>query len=210
MAFHDVRFPDNISRGARGGPSRRTQIVELASGAEERNASWADSRRRYDCSYGIRRADDLAAVVAFFEARNGRLHGFRFKDWSDYKSCLPSETPSDVDQVIGVGDAAMVEFQLLKLYTSGGVSWARAIEKPVSGSVVIAVDSIEAATGWTLDADTGVVTFAIAPADGAVVSAGFQFDVPVRFDSDDLDVTLRLENLGSITSIPLIEIRKRT
>ena len=209
MAFHDVRFPDNISRGARGGPSRRTQIVELASGAEERNASWADSRRRYDCSYGIRRADDLAAVVAFFEARNGRLHGFRFKDWSDYKSCLPSETPSNVDQVIGIGDAAMVEFQLLKLYTSGGVSWARAIEKPVAGSVVIAVNSIETVTGWTLDAGTGVVTFGVAPADGAVVTAGFQYDVPVRFDSDDLDVTLRLENLGSITSITLIEIRKR-
>ncbi len=90
MAFHEVRFPDNISRGARGGPERRTQIVELASGDEERNASWANSRRRYDVAYGIRRADDLAAVVAFFEARNGRLHGFRFKDWGDYKSCLPS------------------------------------------------------------------------------------------------------------------------
>ena len=91
MAFHEVRFPDNISRGARGGPERRTQIVELASGDEERNASWANSRRRYDVAYGIRRADDLAAVVAFFEARNGRLHGFRYKDWADYKSCLPSQ-----------------------------------------------------------------------------------------------------------------------
>jgi hypothetical protein len=82
MAFHEVRFPDNISRGARGGPERRTQVVELASGDEERNASWANSRRRYDVAYGIRRADDLAAVVAFFEARNGRLHGFRYKDWA--------------------------------------------------------------------------------------------------------------------------------
>ena len=63
MAFHEVRFPDDISRGARGGPERRTQVVELASGDEERNASWADSRRRYDAAYGIRRADDLAAVV---------------------------------------------------------------------------------------------------------------------------------------------------
>jgi len=81
MAFHEIRFPDNISRGARGGPERRTQIVELASGDEERNASWANSRRRYDAAYGIRRADDLASVVAFFEARNGRLYGFRWKDW---------------------------------------------------------------------------------------------------------------------------------
>jgi uncharacterized protein (TIGR02217 family) len=98
MAFHEVRFPDDISRGARGGPERRTQIVELASGEEERNASWADSRRRYDAAYGVRRADDLARVVAFFEARNGRLYGFRWKDWGDFKSCLPSATPSPLDQ----------------------------------------------------------------------------------------------------------------
>ena len=107
MAFHEVRFPDNISRGARGGPERRTQIVELASGDEERNASWANSRRRYDVAYGIRRADDLAAVVAFFEARNGRLHGFRFKDWGDHKSCMPSGTPAPTDQIIGTGDGTV-------------------------------------------------------------------------------------------------------
>ena len=97
MAFHDIRFPDNISRGARGGPRRRTQVVTLASGAEERNASWADSRRAYDASYGIRRADDLAQVIAFFEARNARLHAFRWKDWADYKSCPPSGTPDPQD-----------------------------------------------------------------------------------------------------------------
>ena len=102
--FHEIRFPDDISRGARGGPERRTTIVELASGDEERNAAWANSRRRYDVSYGIRRADDLAKVVAFFEARNGRLHGFRFKDWSDYRSCLPSQVPAPTDQQIGTGD----------------------------------------------------------------------------------------------------------
>ncbi len=113
MAFHEVRFPDNISRGARGGPERRTQIVELASGDEERNASWSNSRRRYDVAYGIRRADDLAAVVAFFEARNGRLHGFRFKDWGDHKSCLPSGTPSPTDQVIGTGDGTTTAFGIL-------------------------------------------------------------------------------------------------
>jgi len=104
MAFHEVRFPDNISRGARGGPERRTQVVELASGDEERNASWANSRRRYDVAYDIRRADDLAAVLAFFEARNGRLHGFRYKDWADYKSCLPSQALAPTDQPIGTGN----------------------------------------------------------------------------------------------------------
>ena len=207
MAFHEVRFPDNISRGARGGPERRTQIVELASGAEERNASWANSRRRYDVAYGIRRADDLAAVVAFFEARNGRLYGFRFKDWADFKSCLPSAAPSPLDQPIGTGNGTATQFQLAKRYTSGAQSWTRAITKPVAGTVTIALSGSPQASGWSVSTATGLVTFTTAPAAGVAITAGFEFDVPVRFDTDALDVTLDLERLGSITSIPLVEIR---
>lgn len=207
MAFHDVRFPDNISRGARGGPERRTQIVELASGAEERNASWANSRRRYDLAYGIRRADDLAAVVAFFEARNGRLHGFRFKDWADFKSCLPSQTPGPTNQPIGTGNGAATLFQLTKPYASGAQSWTRVITKPVAGTVTIALNGTSQASGWSVSTATGLVTFTTAPAAGVAITAGFEFDVPVRFDTDALDVTLDLERLGSITSIPLIELR---
>ena len=207
MAFHEVRFPDNISRGARGGPERRTQVVELASGDEERNASWADSRRRYDVAYGIRRADDLAAVVAFFEARNGRLHGFRYKDWADYKSCLPSQTPGPTNQPIGTGNGAATLFQLVKRYTSGAQSWTRAITKPVTGTVTIALNGTPQASGWSVSTSTGLITFTTAPAAGVAITAGFEFDVPVRFDTDALDVTLDLERLGSITSIPLVEIR---
>ncbi|RDD69927.1 DUF2460 domain-containing protein [Paracoccus versutus] len=208
MAFHDVRFPDDISRGARGGPERRTQIVELASGDEERNASWANSRRRYDVAYGIRRADDLAAVVAFFEARNGRLHGFRFKDWGDHKSCLPSGTPAPTDQTIGTGDGTATQFQLVKRYTSGAQSWMRAITKPVAGTVTIALNGVPQPLGWSVATTTGLITFTTAPVAGVAVTAGFAFDVPVRFDTDVLDVTLDLERLGSITSIPLLEIRR--
>jgi uncharacterized protein (TIGR02217 family) len=207
MAFHEVRFPDNISRGARGGPERRTQIVELSSGAEERNASWANSRRRYDVAYGIRRADDLAAVVAFFEARNGRLHGFRFKDWADFKSCLPSQTPGPTNQPIGTGNGAATQFQLTKRYTSGAQSWNRTITKPVAGTVSIALNGATQASGWSVSTATGLVTFTTAPAAGVAITAGFEFDVTVRFDTDALDVTLDLERLGSITSIPLIELR---
>ena len=208
MSFHEVRFPDAISRGARGGPERRTQIVELASGDEERNASWANSRRRYDVAYGIRRADDLAAVVAFFEARNGRLHGFRFKDWSDYKSCAPSQLPGPLDHPIGTGNGSVTSFALMKRYSSGSQTWTRAITKPISGSARIALGGVEQASGWTVDATSGVVTFGTAPAPGIEITAGFEFDVPVRFDSDTLDVTLDIERLGSITSIPLLEIRR--
>ena len=208
MAFHEIRFPDNISRGARGGPERRTQVVELASGDEERNASWANSRRRYDVAYGIRRADDLAAVVAFFEARNARLNGFRFKDWADYKSSLPSQAITATDQQIGIGMGSLKTFQLSKRYTSGAQTWVRTIAKPVTGTVRIALGVVEQMSGWTLDASTGVVTFTTAPGNGVIVRAGFEFDVPVRFDTDMLDVTLDIERLGSITSIPLLEIRR--
>jgi uncharacterized protein (TIGR02217 family) len=207
MAFHEVRFPDNISRGARGGPERRTQIVELTNGTEERNASWANSRRRYDVAYGIRRADDLAAVVAFFEARNGRLHGFHFKDWADFKSCLPSQTPGPTDQPIGTGNGATTQFQLTKRYTSGAQSWTRAITKPIAGTLTIALNGTTLPSGWSVSTTTGLVTFTTSPAFGVAITAGFEFDVPVRFDTDALDVTLDLERLGSITSIPLLEIR---
>ena len=208
MAFHEVRFPDNISRGARGGPERRTQVVELASGDEERNASWANSRRRYDAAYGVRRTDDLAAVVAFFEARNGRLYGFRWKDWGDYKSCIPSGTPGATDQAIGTGDGTATIFRLAKAYSSGAQTWMRAITKPVAGTVVVALTGAVQNTGWSVDTTTGIVTFTTAPANGAAVTAGFEFDVPVRFDTDRLDVTMDIERLGSITSIPLIEVRR--
>ena len=208
MAFSEVRFPDNISRNARGGPERRTQIVELASGDEERNASWANSRRRYDAAYGIRRADDLAAVVAFFEARNGRLYGFRWKDWADYKSCLPSQTPAATDQTIGTGDGTTTAFQLVKTYSSGSQSWTRTIAKPVAGTVTVAVGGTVQSSGWSVDTTTGLITFTTAPANGSAITAGFEFDVPVRFDTDQLDVTLDIERLGSITSIPLIEVRR--
>ena len=208
MAFHEVRFPEAIGRGARGGPERRTQVVELASGDEERNASWTNSRRRYDVSYGIRRADDLAAVVAFFEARNGRLHGFRFRDWSDYRSAPPSQTPSPLDQPIGTGDGTTTAFQLVKRYASGAQAGSRSITKPVAGSVRVALGGVEQVSGWSVDTTTGLVTFATPPPLSVAVTAGFEFDVPVRFDSDALEVTLDLERLGSITSIPLVEIRR--
>jgi uncharacterized protein (TIGR02217 family) len=208
MAFHEIRFPDDISRGARGGPERRTQIVELASGDEERNSPWANSRRRYDAAYGIRRADDLAAVIAFFEARRGRLHGFRWKDWADYKSCLPSGQPGPEDQFLGQGDGDETGFQLVKLYSSGAQSWTRTITKPVAGTVKLALGGVTQASGWLVEPSDGLVTFDAAPAAGVAVTAGFEFDVAVRFDTDELPVTLDIERLGSITSIPLVEIRR--
>ena len=208
MAFHEIRFPDNISRGARGGPERRTQVVELASGDEERNASWANSRRCYDVACGIRRADDLAALVAFFEARDGRLYGFRTKDWADCKSSLPSQAITPTDQQIGMGTGSLTTFQLAKRYTSGAQTWTRTVAKPVAGTDRIALGTVEQMSGWTLDATSGVVTFTTAPGSGVIDRAGFECDVPVRFDTDMLDVALDIGRLGSITSNALLEIRR--
>lgn len=208
MAFHEVRFPDDISRGARGGPRRLTQVVELGSGDEERNTAWANSRRVYDVSYGIRNADKLAEVVTFFEARRGRLYGFRFKDWSDYKSCPPMRITHPADQSLGTGNGSIKTFQLRKTYASGSSSWVRTITKPVADTIRVALNGTEQASGWTVDLATGVITFSTAPGSGVAVTAGFQFDVPVRFDTDQLDMVLDIERLGSIPSIPLIEVRR--
>ncbi len=211
MAFHEVRFPVNVSLGASGGPQRKTDVVMLASGREERNALWADSRRRYDAGYGVKSPNDLHAIIEFFEARNGRLHGFRWKDWADYKSVAPQSATSMLDQTIGTGNGVTAAFQLVKAYTSGGVTWTRTITKPVGGSVLVSVNGVAKTAGaqFNVNTATGVVTFTAGniPANGHVVRAGFEFDVPARFDDDALSVRLLHAHAGDIVSIPIVEIR---
>lgn len=211
MAFHDVRFPTRISFGSSGGPERRTEIVELANGFEERNTPWAHARRRYDAGYGLTGRDDLHEVIAFFEARRGRLHGFRYKDHTDFKSCPPVTDVTPADQPIGTGDGATQAFQLTKTYASGDDSYTRPIAKPVAGTVRIAVDGAEQTDGTdvTVDHTNGLVTFAFLaiPGPGASITAGYEFDVPVRFDTDHLDIRLSDILAGDIPSIPLVEVR---
>lgn len=204
--FHEVRFPLDVALGARGGPERRTEIVALASGREHRNARWAQSRRRYDAGLGIRSLDALHAVLVFFEERRGRLHGFRFRDRADDRSCPPSAEPGPLDQAIGTGDGARTSFALAKTYGSAFAPWARAITKPVGGTVRVAVDGVEATAGVSVDATTGLVAFAAPPAAGAAIRAGFRFDVPVRFDTDTLEIDLAAFEAGQIPSVPLIEL----
>ena len=121
---------------------------------------------------------------------------------------VPSGTPGPTDQIIGTGDGATTAFQLVKRYTSGAQSWTRSIAKPVAGTVTIALNGTPQPSGWSVGATTGLVTFSAAPGAGIAITAGFVFDVPVRFDTDVLDVTLDLERLGSITTIPLVELRR--
>jgi uncharacterized protein (TIGR02217 family) len=209
--FHETRFPTAISRAAHGGPERRTDVVVLGSGAEERNARWADSRRSWNAGWGVKSLDDLHAVIAFFEERRGRLIGFRWRDPTDYKSCPPEGTPTDLDQQLGIGDGTTAVFQLAKTYGSAFNPWTRVIRKPVAGTVLVAVGGIlqTPVAAYTVDHTAGTVTFAPGhiPAAPEPVTAGFEFDVPVRFDTDRLEISLQGFRHGAIPSIPIVEIR---
>ena len=210
-AFHEVLFPLDIALKSAGGPERRTEIVTFGSGREERNARWAHSRRRFDAGYGVKTLDALQTVVAFFEERRGQLHGFRWRDRLDHSSAMPASSVTPLDQVVGSGDGSRTQFQLIKSYGGVHAVYARPIVKPVAGSVRVAVGGAEKVNGvdFTCDPTTGMVTFLSghAPGAGASVTAGFQFDVPVRFDTDYLEVDLSAFQAGAIPKIPLVEIR---
>lgn len=209
MAFHEIRFPANLSFGSVGGPERRTEIVTLTNGHEERRTPWAHSRRRYDAGLGLRSLDDVAVLIAFFEARGGQLHGFRWKDWSDYKSGAPSAVPGYQDQIIGRGDGRSILFPLSKTYISGVTRYTRPISKPVEGSVKVGIGTVEMErdSQFTVDHDTGTIRFAAPPGPGAEVTAGYEFDVPVRFDTDRIAVSVSNFQAGDLPNVPVIEVR---
>lgn len=205
--FHEVRFPANISYGSSGGPERRTDVVTLRSGSEERNAIWANSRRRYNALYNVRKWSEIETVLAFWEERRGRLYGFRWKDWVDFRSAPHGVTITASDQQIGVGDGAETDFQLAKTYGSSFSPWTRDIPKPVAGTVRVSIGGVEQMSGWSVDVTTGIVTFSSPPGASAIVRAGFEFDVPVRFDADRFEISHSGFELGDIPALPVIEIR---
>ena len=209
MAFHDVRYPTNLSFGSTGGPERRTDIVTLVNGFEERNSPWLESRRRFDAGAGMRSLDDLETLISFFEARSGQLHAFRWKDWSDYKTSRPSHVVTGTDHVIGTGNGVKVAFQLVKTYASGSQSYSRVLKKPVSGTVKVAVNGVARVLGtdFTVDLTTGIVTLNLPPASGLSVTAGCEFDVPVRFDTDRISTSMATFQAGQIPAVPVIEVR---
>jgi uncharacterized protein (TIGR02217 family) len=197
MAFHNVRFPLDVALGARGGPERATDIVTLTSGREERNSRWAQSRRRYNAGYGVKSRADMQAVLAFFEERRGRFHAFRWRDALDHSSNGP--------QALGIGDGAAVVFQLSKTYGASFDPYVRPITKPVAETVIVTVDG-GATTAFAVGETNGIVTFDDPPAEGAVLTAEFEFDVPVRFDTDRLDIELSSFDAADAPAIPLIEV----
>lgn len=196
--FHEVQFPPKIAYGATGGPEFNTTISTTFAGFEQRNVNWQKARGRWDVSTGIKNKADMDAVIAFFRARYGKAYGFRFKDWSDYQG---------VGQNIGTGDGVETEFQLKKTYVSGGNTYVRDIKKPVNGSVSIYLNSVLQSSGYSINYTTGVVTFTVAPGSSVAVTADYEFDVPVRFDTDLINV--RAEGPAQFVwdAIPIVETR---
>lgn len=209
MAFHEIRFPANLSFGSIGGPERRTDVVTLANGFEERNTPWAHSRRRYDAGIGMQSLDDVETLIAFFEARQGQLIGFRWKDWADFKSCPSSADIGFQDQVIAHGDGVTTVFPLKKSYSSGGTVYERVITKPVAGTVRMGVSGTELTetVHFSVDTATGLVTLDHAPEEGTELSAGFEFDVPVRFDTDRIQTSVASFQAGDVPNVPVVEVR---
>jgi len=208
-SFHDVSFPLSLAFGASGGPSRRTDITQLASGREHRNTPHAASRRRYNAGAGVKTIDELHDLITFFEARMGQLHSFRFQDPLDYKSCKTSATISATDQILGTGDGERSKFLLTKTYEDAGGSYSRTITLPVKNNLVIALNgSPVLSEDVTFDTQSAEVVLTTPPPSGAIVTAGFEFDVPVRFDTNQLDITLEAFGAGQLINIPLIEVKE--
>lgn len=209
MNFHEVRFPANLSFGSVGGPERKTDIVTLANGFEERNTPWEHSRRRYDAGVGMRSLDDIETLLAFFEARRGQMFGFRWKDWSDYKSSRASQDVRFDDQTIAIGDGSETRFQLCKLYRSGTFTYERPIKKPVRGSVRIGIaqDELQEDVDFEVNYATGAIQFVQPPAEGLPVMSGYEFDVPVRFDTEGIQTSVASFQAGDIPNVPIVEVR---
>jgi uncharacterized protein (TIGR02217 family) len=198
MAFVEVQFPSDISYGSSGGPEYATDIVASVGGHEQRNINWEQARARYNVAHGVKTKAQLDALIAFFRARKGRAHGFRFKDWTDFQA---------TNEILGTGNGTQTQFQLVKRYASGSVTDVRAIVKPVAGTVQVYRNAVLQTSGVSVDAVTGVLTFAAAPAAGQVITASFQFDVPVRFDTDKLSASLDAYGIHSWQDITLVEVR---
>lgn len=199
MAFHEIRFPVELSYGLTGGPQFNTSVVSIKSGEEQRNQNWTNSRYRWDASTAIKTRADMEIISGFFLARRGKLHGFRFKDWADF------ETP--VVQTIGTGNGVLTTFQLVKLYSDAGGSYTRIINKPVQGTVFVYLNGVLQTSGFTVNTTTGLVTFTVPPANTVVVTAEFEFDVPVRFDTDELKIQYQAYDQLVVDGIPMVELR---
>ena len=206
QAFDDVLYPLPLGKGTAVSPEFSTSIATTASGHERRNTLWSNARLHFDVGPGIRSNAELGTLLAFFRARRGAARGFRLRDPFDHSSAGMTGTPQPTDQIIGTGDGLAAQFQLAKSYGDGGDPQLRSITRPLANTIAVAVDG-QPQANWTLR-DGGLIELDHAPADGATITAGFLFDVPVRFASDRIDITAFDFAADEAPSIPLTEIRE--
>ena len=205
----NVRLPPDIEAGAEIGPSFQTSIIELTSGREQRNQDWSSERLRANISYGVMHDRNrnphpsgeidrtFMELLSFYRARRGMLRGFLFRNWSDCQAD---------DVLIGTGDGVNRVFPLKIIYDDDGGSYERRITRPVASTIVVRVN--DTVVTHTL-ADGGIITVTSTepPAGGDEISATFEFDVPVRFNTDLMQVTMYWQQAGEINDIELIGIR---
>jgi uncharacterized protein (TIGR02217 family) len=204
MAFFETpRFPDDISYNSVVDTEYKTDIVDMSGGSESRLIRWADARRYYNAAFGVRTMSQLDALLAFFHSCKGRAHGFRFNDPLDNQSATLGKQITAADQILVPVGSSSTQYQLRKRYNAGATVY-RDIIKPIADSVLVAIGGTPTTSGWTLDDTTGILTFSSSPA--GVVTAGFQFDVPCRFDTDKLSADLVSYRLVSAT-VPIVEIK---
>lgn len=203
------RFPLCPSFGIQGGPEFSVTVVSAGNGREVRNLNWSEAKRSYIVTIGPREDEQFEILLEHFETIGGKHIGFRFKDYKDFRSCPPYQIPNFTDQsvlIIGNGSGSDLLFQLAKTRTSGDLKRTRRIQKPVDGTVTIGVDGVQLLTGWDVDSTTGLITFDDPPDASSLVTAGFEFDVPVRYDVDQLSWTIQ-DRRATAASFALIEVR---
>lgn len=212
MAFHDVRLPEEVEQGSSMGPVFNTTIFTTAAGFEQRNINWAQPRLGADIGYGLQFKDRTQAknsygdIIDFFYARQGSAHSFRFKDWSDFE--IGDTTDATTRQLIGVGDTVETQFQIIKKYTSGSITFDRTITKIVAGTLRVWENGVEVFSpgSWSVNLLTGIITFVSAPA-AVNIEVICEFDVPVRFTQDNLVISLEAIEAGAVPNIPVVEVR---
>lgn len=189
-SFSEERFPTNISYGISGGPCFKTDVVTTNSGHEYRNICHIHPRYKYQLASAIKTEDQLSQIVSFFRAMLGKAIAFRFKDWLDYKGEFEWES-----------DGEQYTFQLYKIYETGSLKTQRKITKPVEGTV--SIDNIER---FAVNYTTGEVTLKEPLEKGTKIKVKFEFDVPVRFDSDTIVTTMQNYGVQLVEDISLIEV----
>jgi uncharacterized protein (TIGR02217 family) len=209
MTIPAYRLPEGIERGSGFGPSFRNVIQEAISGNEQRFAQWTNCRGVGNLSYGLLTSSDplgdFRAILAMFRAHTGSMNPWRFRDWSDYTA---------TDEIFGTGDGAKTSFQLTMTYdpsqillgSPGSLFYVRSIAL-LDGAPTIEIDGVTKTviTDYTISA-SGVVTFTSAPANGKQLTWSGMFDVPVRFDTDQLPVVMNESDLAAISNIPIKEV----